>query len=85
MWKLGKIQNHVSDRIAYELGGITENDNMSTHPCFKPGVPYFYPMLKIHKVRKTDLVPGEEPPARLVTSLSEGVAKRSDVFRQITS
>ena len=66
--------------MAYEIGGVTENDNMSTHPRFKPGVPYFYPMLKIHKLRKEDLIPGVEPPARLVTSLRDGVAKRSDVF-----
>ena len=37
-------------------------------------------MLKIHKVRKEELVPGVDPPARLVTSLRDGVAKRSDVF-----
>ena len=53
---------------------------MSTSPVFKPGIPYFYPMLKIHKVKKEDLVPGVEPPARLVTSLRDGVAKRSDVY-----
>ena len=80
LWKEGKRQKHVSDRMAYEVAGVTDNNNMSTHPRFKPGVPYFYPMLKIHKVRKVDLVPGVEPPARLVTSLREGIAKRSDVF-----
>ena len=80
LWKLGKSKKHVSDKIAYEIAGVTENDNMSTHPRFKPGVAYFYPMLKIHKVRKEELIPGVEPPARLVTSLREGVAKRSDVF-----
>ena len=37
-------------------------------------------MLKIHKVRKEELVPGVEPPARLVTSMRDGVSKRSDVF-----
>ena len=66
--------------MAYEIAGVTENNNMSTHPRFKPGVPYFYPMLKIHKLRKDQLVPGAEPPARLVTALREGIAKRSDVF-----
>ena len=67
-------------KMAYEIAGVTENNNMSTHPRFKPGIPYFYPMLKIHKMRKEQLVPGVEPPARLVTSLKDGVAKRSDVF-----
>ena len=80
IWKSGEINKHRSERTAYEVAGVTENDNISTHPRFKPGVPYFYPMLKIHKVRKDQLIPGVEPPVRLVTSLQEGVAKRSDVF-----
>ena len=37
-------------------------------------------MLKIHKMDKKDLLPGVDPPARLVTALQEGVASRSDVF-----
>ena len=37
-------------------------------------------MLKIHKLQKVDLVPGVEPPARLITALQEGVSKRSDTF-----
>ena len=69
LWKLGKINEHISEKTAYEVAGVTENNNMSTHPRFKPGVAYFYPMLKIHKVRKDQLVPGVEPPVRLVTSL----------------
>ena len=80
LWKQGKNQNLVSKKIAYEVAVITENKNMSTHPRFKPGVSYYYPMLKIHKVRKEDLIPGVEPPVRLVTSLRDGVAKRSDVY-----
>ena len=74
------MNKYVSDKVAYEIGSVTDNNNMSTLSRFKPGVPYFYPMLKIHKVRKEELVPGVEPPARLVTSLKDGVAKRSDVF-----
>ena len=80
IWKSGKSQGLVSAKIAHEVVGVSENDNMSTSPIFKPGVPYFYPMLKIHKLRKEELTPGVEPPARLVTSLREGVAKRSDVY-----
>ena len=37
-------------------------------------------MLKIHKLRKEELLPGVKPPARLVTALQEGISKRSDVF-----
>ena len=80
LWKEGKMKKLVSDKMAYEIAGITEKNNMSTHPRFKPGIPYFYPMLKIHKLTKEELIPGVEPPARLVTSLRDGVAKRSDVF-----
>ena len=49
LWKLGKANKFVSEKTAYEVAGVTENDNMSTSPRFKPGVAYFYPMLKIHK------------------------------------
>ena len=80
LWKFGKAQHFVSDKMAYEIAGVTENNNMSTLPRFKPGASYFYPMLKIHKVKKEDLIPGVERRARLVTSLRDGVAKRSDVF-----
>ena len=37
-------------------------------------------MLKIHKLTKEELVPGVNPPSRLVTALQEGISKRSDVF-----
>ena len=37
-------------------------------------------MLKIHKLQKEQLVPGVNPPARLVTALQDGISKRSDVF-----
>ena len=37
-------------------------------------------MLKIHKLKPEQLVPGCEPPARLVTALNVGACKRSNVF-----
>ena len=40
----------------------------------------FYPMLKIHKLRKEEVTVGADPPARLVTALQDGISKRSDVF-----
>ena len=55
LWKKGKVEKHISPNIAYRVAGVTENDNMSTSPVYKPGVPYFYPMLKIHKLRVTRL------------------------------
>ena len=39
-----------------------------------------HPLLKIHEVRKVDLITGVKLPAGLVTSLREGVAKRRDIF-----
>ena len=47
---------------------------------YKPGRPYFYPSPKIHKLPIDQIVPGAEPPVRLITALQEGVTKRSDVF-----
>ena len=52
----------------------------STLPHYKPGKPYFYPSLKIHKIKIEDLNPGVEPPGRLITALQEGVTRRSDVY-----
>ena len=46
----------------------------STNPVYKPGKPYFYPILKIHKIKKGEL----KPPIRLITALQESVTKRSD-------
>ena len=60
--------------------GITQDNNKSTSSWFKPGTSYFYPMLKIHKLPKEELVPGVIPPSRLVTALQDGISKRSDVF-----
>ena len=48
--------------------GVTEEENQSTSPHFKAGTRYLYPMLKIHKLPKEQLVP-INPPARLVTAL----------------
>ena len=60
--------------------GVTDQNNKTTSSHLKPGTSYFYPMLKIHKLQKEELIPGVKPPARLVTALQEGISKRSDVF-----
>ena len=80
MWVRGKKAAFVSEYEAQRVMGITESNNKSTSSHFKPGTSYFYPMLKIHKLRKEELKPGVNPPARLVTALQEGISKRSDVF-----
>ena len=79
LWLDGKLRGYVSSQQARAVMGITENDTKSTSPHFKPGISYFYPMLKIHKL-KEELTVGANPQARLVTALQEGISKRSDVF-----
>lgn len=89
LWVKGKTSNFVTPKIAKDIMGISDNtkpdqsgptNRPSTLPHFKPGKPYFYPCLKIHKLNKCDLKPGVEPPIRLITALQEGVTRRSDVF-----
>ena len=80
LWVKGKKAEFVTPDEAAKVMGITEENNKSTSSHFKPGTSYFYPMLKIHKLPKEQLIPGVNPPSRLVTALQEGVSKRSDVF-----
>ena len=89
LWVEGKTNNFVSAKEAKDIMGISDNlksdgegptNRPSTLPHFKPGKPYFYPVLKIHKLKRADLKPGVEPPIRLITALQEGVTRRSDVY-----
>jgi hypothetical protein len=79
-WVKGKEAEFVTASEATRVMGVTENNNKSTSSHFKPGTSYYYPMMKIHKLTREELVPGVRPPARLVTALQEGISKRSDVF-----
>ena len=80
LWILAKRKGFVSPQEASAVMGITDKGRKSTSPHFKPGASYFYPMLKIHKLKKEEVTIGADPPARLVTALQEGITKRSDVF-----
>lgn len=89
LWVQGKNSNYVTPKVAKDIMGISDNiksdgsgptNQPSTLPHFKPGIPYFSPSLKIHKLDKADLIPGVEPPIRLITALQEGVTRRSDVY-----
>ena len=80
LWVQGKKSGFVNTAEAARVMGVTDKNNKSTSSHFKPGTSYYYPMLKIHKLSKEELIPGVEPPARLVTALQEGISKRSDVF-----
>ena len=80
LWVTGKKAGFVSAAEAQRVMGVTEKNNKSSSSHFKPGSSYYYPMLKIHKLQKEELIPGVKPPARIVTALQDGVSKRSDVF-----
>ena len=80
LWVFGKEKGFVSAQEASSVMGVTEKDGKSTSSHFKPGASYFYPMLKIHKLKKEEVTVESDPPARLVTALQEGITKRSDVF-----
>ena len=89
-WVEGKEKSLIHPETAKSIMCVSDNDSTrddkdktnakSTSSHHKPGKAYFYPSIKIHKLTKQELVPGVEPPVRLVTALHEGIAKRSDVF-----
>ena len=79
-WVQGKLNKYVTAWEAEQIMGITEKNNKSTSSHFKPGITYFNPNLKIHKMREEDIVIGCNPPARLISCFQDGVTKRSDVF-----
>jgi hypothetical protein len=81
IWTTGKIKKFVTEQMAQKVVGLTSNNNKSTSSHFTPGIPYFNPNLKIHKIENLDqLKPGVDPPARIITALQDGVTKRSDVY-----
>ena len=88
-WVEGKTRGFVTPDEAKSVMGVSDNldksgkgptNRPSTAPHHKPGKSYFYPSLKVHKLSKDQLVPGIEPPVRLITALQEGISKKSDVF-----
>ncbi len=97
LWVKGKTEGLVTANTAKSIMGISDLPKMdgtgptnaqSTLPHFKPGKPYFYPSLKIHKMKIEDLKPGVEPPFRLITALQEGVEFLEDqmfIWRTPTS
>ena len=60
--------------------GLGPTNRPSTLPHYKPSISYFTPSLKIRKLNKEQLIPGAEPPIRLITALQDSVTKRSDVY-----
>ena len=80
LWTEGIEHEHVSPFFAKEVVGISEKFRPSTASVFKPGVPYFYPLLKVHKLKPEELRFGRTIPIRLVANLSDSVTSRSDKF-----
>ena len=80
LWREGEEAGLVSRNVCYSVAGICDSGRPSTLSVFKPGTPYFYGLLKIHKCQKEDLVPGSRIPLRLVNDLSNSPTSRSDKY-----
>ena len=91
LWRLGEDTDLVSRHECKQVVGLCERkvdpktnilkqQRPTTLPSYKPGTPYFYGLLKIHKLRPEQLVPGVKVPIRLVTNLREAVTTKSDKF-----
>ncbi len=85
IWRAGKDQDFISREICHDVVGLCEKINgnkqrPSTASIFKPGTPYFYGLLKIHKLDRESLHPGTEVPLRLINNLSHSVTSRSDKY-----
>ena len=85
LWRKGEDSNFVSRDEAYEVVGLCEKKDdkkqrLSTASRFKPGVPYFYGLLKLHKLEPSAIQPGADIPIRLVTNLRQCTTSRSDKF-----
>ena len=58
----------ISERDKTLITGLNENNNLKHAHCFKPVVPYVYPLFKIHKQITNKVT----PPIRLVHATKEG-------------
>ena len=80
LWSYGMKHDFVSPHFGKEVVGVSPDGRPSTAGVFKPGMPYFYPLLKVHKLKPQELKFGCRPPVRLVANLSDSVTSRSDKF-----
>ena len=87
LWKYAVLENFVTCEQAAKTVGLyykPEKQNpfsLSTSDKFKSGIPYPYPLFKVHKLTLPQLSdPNVKPPIRLVTDLHDGVTSRSDKF-----
>lgn len=80
VWREGEKAGFVSRKVCYTVVGICDTGRPSTLSIFKPGTPYYYGLLKLHKCRKETLIPGSKIPLRLVNDLSQSPTSRSDKY-----
>jgi len=80
LWRSGESSGFVSRHVSYNVVGICDSGRPSTLSVFKPGIPYYYGLLKIHKLKDCDILPGHPVPLRLVNDLSQSATARSDKF-----
>ena len=90
LWRIGEDSCLVNREVCKDVVGLTEKklgkrspiarQEPSTLPLYHPGMPYYYGLLKIHKLKPEQLVPGVKVPIRLVTNLREAVTTRSDKY-----
>ena len=66
LWRHGEVKCFVERDISYKVVGLCDSGRPSTLSLFKPGIPYFYGLLKIHKVIPDNLIPESPIPLRLV-------------------
>jgi len=86
LWLEAVVYDLIPFDMARDTVGITESmlnsedGRPSTLDIFKPGVPSFSALPKIHKLSIEELVPGVPLPFRMVTDLSRGPTCRADKF-----
>ena len=84
IWQKGIQDGLVTNEEAKKTIGLSVTEigkvRLSPNDKFKPGVPYAYPLFKVHKLNEKQLRSKVIPPLRLVTDLHDGVTARSDKF-----
>ena len=74
-----ELKKTMGINIKEGVGG-EEKFTHSTADKFKAGIPYGYPLYKIHKLSPAQIESKMIPPSRFVTDLSNGVTSRSGKF-----
>ena len=87
-WRDGEDKSYVTREECYDVMGLCEKKNgktqrLSTLSDFKPRTPYFYGLLKIHKLDPSELKPNVRIPIRLVTDLSHAVTSPFYFFTKV--